>query len=115
VTCEIDGRPDSVIELERASITDPYVVDVFNRYRTMCRPWVAAVRSSHMWTSPVSQRIQSQSTALVVRVTANTRERSRAASHSPESAGTLSSVNVWVIGSLSSRPIQLQDQPAETN
>jgi hypothetical protein len=71
VTCEIDGKPDTIVELERASIADPYVVDAFSRYRTMCKPWVAAASSSHMWKVPLSQDFQSQRNALVVHVTDN--------------------------------------------
>jgi hypothetical protein len=71
VTCEIDGRPDSIVELERAGIADPYVVDAFDRYRPMCKSWVAAAPSSHMWTMPLSQGFQAQRNALVVRVTGN--------------------------------------------
>jgi hypothetical protein len=71
VTCEIDGRPDSVVALERASITDPYVVEAFDRYRPLCKPWVAAVPSSHMWITPLADDFHSQRDRLVVRVTGN--------------------------------------------
>jgi hypothetical protein len=71
VTCGIDGRSDSIVELERASIADPYVVDAFNSYRPMCKPWVAAAPSSHMWTLPLPQDFEAQRNSLVIRVTGN--------------------------------------------
>lgn len=49
VSCEVAGAPRAVIDLQRIAQTDPYVVDLFARYPHLCKPWVAASKSSHIW------------------------------------------------------------------
>ena len=69
VTCEIAGEPASAVALERAGVPDPYVVEVFARYRALCKPWVAAAPSSHVWKALLPEHLESRRDALVVRVT----------------------------------------------
>ncbi len=68
VTCEIAGEPASAVALERAGIPDPYVVEIFARYRALCKPWVAAAPSSHVWKALLPEHLESRKDALVVRV-----------------------------------------------
>ncbi len=69
VTYEIEGRPETAMALTRAGVADPYVVEAFNRYRALCKPWVAAAPSSHMWTAALPADLRAQGKSLVVRVT----------------------------------------------
>lgn len=68
VTGEIEGEPASVIELSRNGVADPYVVEEFARYRYMCKPWVAAAPSSHVWSGALPQKLKSSGKPLIVRV-----------------------------------------------
>jgi hypothetical protein len=78
VTCKLDGDASSLIELTRNGVTDPYVVEEFARYRHMCKPWVAAAPSSHIWSAVLPYKIGPDGEVLVVRVTReNTRPLTR--------------------------------------
>lgn len=57
-----DGRPATrarfscngrSFELTRTETVDPHVIESFERYRALCKPWVKAARSSHIWTAPL--------------------------------------------------------------
>jgi hypothetical protein len=69
VTYEIEGRPETTMALTRAGVADPYVVEAFERYRALCKPWVAAAPSSHMWSAALPENLRTQAKSLVVRVT----------------------------------------------
>jgi hypothetical protein len=64
---EIEGEPSSTVELSRNGVADPYVVEEFARYRHMCKPWVAAAPSSHVWSGVLPHKLGGKS--LIVRVT----------------------------------------------
>ena len=66
---EIEGEPSSIVELSRNGAADPYVVAEFARYRHMCKPWVAAAPSSHVWSGVLPHKLKSGDKALIVRVT----------------------------------------------
>lgn len=53
VSLEIDGVTSSPVEMRRTSDCNPYIVDFFARHAATCKPWVAASRSSHLWTLPL--------------------------------------------------------------
>lgn len=69
VTYEIEGESSSIVELSRNGVADPYVVEEFARYRHMCKPWVAAAPSSHVWSGVLPHKLKSGGNALIVRVT----------------------------------------------
>jgi hypothetical protein len=69
VTCKLDGDLSSLIELTRNGVTDPYVVEEFARYRHMCKPWVAAAPSSHIWSAALPYKLGPDGEVLVMRVT----------------------------------------------
>ena len=66
---EIEGEPSSIVELSRNGAADPYVVAEFARYRHMCKPWVAAAPSSHVWSVVLPHKLKSGDQTLIVRVT----------------------------------------------
>jgi hypothetical protein len=69
VTYEIEGEPSSIVQLNRNGVADPYVVEEFARYRHMCKPWVAAAPSSHVWSGALPHKLASGGKTLIVRVT----------------------------------------------
>jgi hypothetical protein len=69
VTYEIEGEPSSIVQLSRKGVADPYVVEEFARYRHMCKPWVAAAPSSHVWSGVLPHKLTSGGKTLIVRVT----------------------------------------------
>lgn len=68
ITAEIEGDSSSSIKLGREGVADPYVVEEFARYRNLCKPWVAAAPSSHMWSGVLPHKLGS-GTKVLVRVT----------------------------------------------
>jgi len=69
VTAEIEGEPASIVKLSRDGVADPYVVEEFARYRHMCKPWVAAAPSSHVWSGALPHKLEFSGKSLIVRVT----------------------------------------------
>lgn len=51
ISCLLGGATDAV-ELQRAAIPDPHIVESYARHRDLLKPWVSAAPSSHMWTLP---------------------------------------------------------------
>lgn len=49
VLCEIDGAPRSAITLSRRRYTDRYAARVFAEHAGLCKPWVSAAPSSHIF------------------------------------------------------------------
>ena len=47
--CEIDGAPRSAITLSRRRYTDRYAARVFAEHAGLCKPWVSAAPSSHIF------------------------------------------------------------------
>lgn len=69
VTCEIDGQPWTALALTRSPLEDPYVADSFVRHSALCKPWVAAAHSSHIWIKDRPPEFQKPAQTLLIRVT----------------------------------------------
>ena len=52
VCCATAGRPSTAHRFERRAICDPYAAQVFARHASLCKPWVKASPSSHIWIGP---------------------------------------------------------------
>lgn len=58
VTLEIEGVTAAPLAMARTGACNPYVVDFFARHAESCKPWVAASRSSHLWSVPLPADLQ---------------------------------------------------------
>jgi len=47
VTCDFESGP--TVSLSRTAMADPYVKSLFAQHRSICKPWVKASSSSHVW------------------------------------------------------------------
>ncbi len=56
VTCNLDDGP--TLTLARTTMADPHVSDLFSRHRDLCKPWVEAAPSSHVWMVPLAADAQ---------------------------------------------------------
>lgn len=57
VQLEIDGTHSCRLDMERTFVSNPLVEDFFNQYRHLCRPWVEAAPSSHLWSINLPQTL----------------------------------------------------------
>lgn len=49
VSFEIEGFDGGPIAMARTPVSDPYIVEQFNRHAALCKSWVKPAVSSHMW------------------------------------------------------------------
>ncbi len=68
VTYEIAGQTASM-PMKRTAMPDPLVAELFARQPELQRPWVQAVASSHIWTTPLLPCLQPGAHRLTVRAT----------------------------------------------
>ncbi|MGQ0456690.1 MAG: calcineurin-like phosphoesterase C-terminal domain-containing protein [Hyphomicrobium sp.] len=69
VTFEFPGLSPSPQAMTRTSAHDPHVVESYDRHRALCKPWVAAAPSSHLWTSPLPRDLSIGVHEAIIRVT----------------------------------------------
>ena len=67
VTCEIGGRKPALIALRRTAAADPFIADLFKRTAAFQKPWVQAVPSSHLWTTPLCVDLEPGAHRLTLR------------------------------------------------
>lgn len=54
VSCRLPGKPATSLELERQAMTDPLSVAMFADHAHLCKPWVTASLSSHIWSGELT-------------------------------------------------------------
>ena len=65
VTCEVIGQSHTTRALARHAVRDPFADELFTRHAALCKPWVKACPSSHVWigAAPISEG------PIIVRIT----------------------------------------------
>ncbi|MFN0218106.1 MAG: calcineurin-like phosphoesterase C-terminal domain-containing protein [Hyphomicrobium sp.] len=69
VTFEVAGRDSPPAEMSPTTTLDPHIVESYARDRALCKPWVAAAPSSHIWSAPLPPDLAIGAHEIVVRVT----------------------------------------------
>lgn len=57
VTLSIDGARAATMEMARVNTPNPLVEDFFKRHADLCKPWVEASPSSHLWALRLPQEL----------------------------------------------------------
>jgi C terminal of Calcineurin-like phosphoesterase/Calcineurin-like phosphoesterase len=69
VTYEIAGRRPALVPMQRTTMRDPFIVQLFARSEPMQKRWVRAVPSSHVWKAPLPADLDPGAHRVTVRAT----------------------------------------------